>query len=145
MKDYRIISISGKSGLFKLLTSTKSGIVAESLIDGRRTMVQFTMISAIDEIAIYTYDEELPLWKVFKLLGEKENFKKASISPKSSKEELIDYFREVLPEFDDERVYPSHIKKIIQWYNLLQDKKILKDFLDKRQKEEDEYNKNENK
>ncbi len=139
MKDVRIISVSGKPGLFKLLTSTKAGIIAESLIDKKRTMVPFTSISAIDEIAIYTYDEEIPLWKVFSKIAEKEDFK-TSISPKSSKEELDKYLREVLPEYDEDRVYPSHIKKIIQWYNILIDNDLLKDYLDKKTKEESENN-----
>lgn len=134
MTAYRIISISGKSGLFKLLTSTKSGIIAESLTDKKRVMAPFTNISALDEIAIYTYDEEIPLWQVFKKIAEKENYEK-TISHKSGKTELEHYFKEVLPNYDEERVYPSHIKKIVQWYNLLQEAGILKDFLAQKESE----------
>ncbi len=134
MTAYRIISISGKSGLFKLLTSTKSGIIAESLTDQKRVMAPFTGISALDEIAIYTYDEEIPLWEVFKKIAEKENYKK-TISHKAGKNKLEAYFKEVLPDFDEERVYASHIKKIIQWYNLLEDAGILKEFLTQKEKE----------
>ncbi len=134
MTAYRIISISGKSGLFKLLTSTKSGIIAESLTDKKRVMAPFTNISALDEIAIYTYDEEIPLWQVFKKIAEKENYEK-TISHKSGKTELEHYFKKVLPDYDEERVYPSHIKKIVQWYNLLQEAGILKDFLAQKESE----------
>ncbi len=134
MTAFRIISISGKSGLFKLLTSTKSGIIAESLKDKKRVMAPFTSISALDEIAIYTYEEEIPLWEVFKKIAEKEDFGPA-IDHKSGKKELETYFKEILPDYDEDRVYPSHIKKIMQWYNILQDTGVLKDFLAQKEAE----------
>ncbi len=134
MKDFRIISIAGKSGLYKLLTTTKSGIIAESLKDNKRVMAPFTNISALDEIAIYTVDEEIPLWQVFKKIAEKEDYKPA-IDHKSDKNTLSTYLKEVLPDYDEERVYPSHIKKIVQWYNILQDTGILKDFLEQKEAE----------
>ncbi len=137
MKDLKIISISGKSGLFKLLTTTKSGIIAESLKDKKRVMTPFTNVSALDEIAIYTLDEEIPLWQVFKKIAEKEAFKPA-IDHKSDKNALISYFKEVLPDYDEERVYPSHIKKIVQWYNILQETDNLKPFLEKKEAENQE-------
>jgi hypothetical protein len=140
MKDLKILSITGKPGLYKMLTSTKAGIIAESLTDKKRAMASFTSISALDEIAIYTYDEEIPLWEVFQKIAEKEEFKQA-ISHKSSKAELETYLREVLPDFDEDRVYTSHIKKIVQWYNLLQNSEILKDFLTERQEEREAYEK----
>ncbi len=140
MKDTRIISVAGKPGLYKLLTSTKSGVVAESLTDKKRVMVPFTSISALDEIAIYTYNEEIPLWKVFDTMAQKNNFEQ-SISHKSPKAELEKEFREILPEFDEDRVYPSHIKKVFQWYNLLSDTGLLKDYLDWKKEQEEEYNK----
>ena len=141
MSEERIISIMGRPGLYKLLTSTKSGIVAESLIDNKRVMSAFTNISSLDEIAIYTYEEEIPLWEVFQKIAEKEDFG-LSIDHKESKDKLASYLREILPEFDEDRVYPSHIKKIVQWYNLLQKSDVLKDFLERKQKEQTE---NENK
>jgi len=134
MTAFRIISISGKPGLFKLLTSTKAGIIAESLSDKKRVMAPFTNISALDEIAIYTYEEEVPLWEVFKKIAEKENYE-AAISHKASKQELEAYLKEVLPNYDEDRVYPSHIKKIVQWYNLLQESGLLKDFLEQKEAE----------
>jgi hypothetical protein len=140
MTDLKILSITGKPGLYKMLTSTKAGIIAESLTDKKRAMAPFTSISALDEIAIYTYEEEIPLWEVFQKIADKEDFKEA-ISHKSSKTELEKYLREVLPEFDEDRVYTSHIKKIIQWYNLLQKSEILKDFLTAKEEERAAYEK----
>ncbi len=144
MKDTRIISVAGKPGLYKLLTSTKGGVIAESLTDKKRTMVPFTAISALDEIAIYTYREEIPLWKVFEAIAEKNNYEK-TISHKSSAAELTSFFREILPEFDEDRVYPSHIKKVIQWYNILVDTELIKDYLDYKKKQEEEFKKMEEK
>jgi hypothetical protein len=138
MKDTRIISVVGKPGLYKLLTSTKGGVIAESLIDKKRTMVPFTSISALDEIAIYTYDKEIPLWKVFASIAEKYNFEK-TISHKSSSAELNKFFREILPDFDEDRVYPSHIKKVAQWYNILVDTGLLKDYLEYKKEEEKKF------
>ncbi len=137
MKELKIISISGKSGLYKLLTTTKSGIIAESLIDKKRVMTPFPNVSALDEIAVYSVDDEIPLWRVFKKIAEKEDFKPA-IDHKSDKNTLTAYFKEVMPDYDEERVYPSHIKKIIQWYNILQKTGYLKDFLEQKEAENEE-------
>lgn len=138
MTDLKIISINGKPGLYKLLTSTKSGIIAESLIDKKRAMAAFTNISSLDEIAIYTYEEEIPLWEVFQKIALKEDYNKA-IDHKSSKKALEEYLREVLPDFDEDRVYTSHIKKMIQWYNILQTAEILKAFIDEKEAEKMAY------
>ncbi len=142
MKELKLISISGKSGLFKLLTTTKSGIIAESLIDKKRAMTSFTNVSALDEIAIYSIDDEIPLWQVFKKIAEKEDFK-PTISHKSDKNTLETYFKEVMPDYDEERVYPSHIKKIVQWYNILQETGFLKEFLEQKEAENKEEEKDE--
>ena len=146
MKNLKFISISGKSGLFKLLTTAKSGIIAESLIDKKRVMTPFTGVSALDEIAIYTIDDEVPLWQVFKKIAEKEDYKPA-INHKSDKKTLETYFNEVMPDYDEERVYPSHIKKIVQWYNILQETGYLKEFLEQKEAEnkEDDNKPDENK
>ena len=144
MKNLKLISISGKSGLFKLLTTTKSGIIAESLIDKKRAMTSFTNVSALDEIAIYSIDDEIPLWEVFKKIAEKEDFNQA-ISHKSDKSTLETYFKEVMPDYDEERVYPSHIKKIVQWYNILQETGFLKEFIEQKEAENKEEDKESNK
>ncbi len=116
----KILSIGGKPGLFKLVTQTRTGFVAESLLDGKRITVGMTSnVSVLSEIAIFTLDEELPLVAVFKKIQEKEDGGKTSVGHKEDKLKLEEYFFEVIPDYDEDRVYPSDIKKVIQWYNLL--------------------------
>lgn len=118
----KILSISGRPGLWEMKAQTRGGVLAESLLDGKKVPVNIKHnISILSEIAIYTYTDEVPLREVFQKIGEKENFQ-ACIDPKSSKNVLVDYFREILPEFDEDRVYASDIKKVLQWYNILIEK-----------------------
>jgi hypothetical protein len=122
----KVLSISEKPGLFKLVTQTRNGFIAESLIDGKRLSVSINSnVSLLSEIAIYTLTEEVPLIKVLKTIKDKENGKATSISHKNSKDELEEFFFEVLPDYDEDRVYASDIKKIIRWYNLLQQNNML--------------------
>lgn len=115
----KILSISGKPGLFELSAQTRGGFIAKSIIDQKKIAVNVRHnVSLLSEIAIYTYTEEVPLGTVFQKMFEKEEGKEA-ISAKASKKELEAYFSEVLPDYDAERVYQSDIKKVIQWYNLL--------------------------
>lgn len=121
-----IISIAGYPGLYKLLVQTKGGFVAESLMDQKRVTVPLrSKVSMLSEIAVYTSDKELPLKEVFKLILEKESGKPTLVSPKAPKTDLEAYFFEVLPAYDQERVYVSDIKKIISWYNLLSQRGML--------------------
>lgn len=123
----KIMSISGKPGLFELKNQTRGGFLAESLLDGKKVNVSASQnVSLLSEIAIYTTSEELPLREVFKKIAEKENGGEA-INHKVSKDELEEYFFGVLPDYDEDRVYASDIKKVVQWYNLLT-KKGLTDF-----------------
>jgi len=116
----KILSIAGKPGLFKLLTQTRSGFVAESLLDGKKITVSFkNNVSVLSEIAIYTLEEEVPLKVVFEKIKEKEEGGKTAVSHKDDKIKLEEYLFEVLPNYDEDRVYASDIKKIVQWYNLL--------------------------
>lgn len=115
----KILSISGKPGLYKLKTQTRSGFLAESLIDGKKINVSGRHnVSLLSEIAIYTLTEEVPIREVFAKISEKENGGEA-ISHKEPKIKLEEYFFEVLPDYDEDRVYPGDIKKVLQWYNLL--------------------------
>jgi len=126
----KILSISGKPGLYQLKTQTRSGLLAESIVDGKKISVSARQnVSLLSEIAIYTLTEELPLREVFSKIFKKENGGEA-ISHKSSKDELEEYFFEVLPEYDEDRVYPGDIKKVLQWYNLLT-KSGITDFSDR--------------
>ncbi|MCM4153342.1 hypothetical protein DHD05_17250 [Arenibacter sp. N53] len=116
----KILSIAGKPGLFKLLTQTRSGFVAESLLDGKKVTVSFkNNVSVLSEIAIYTLEEEVPLKEVFEKIKAKEEGGKTAVSHKDDKIKLEEYLFEVLPNYDEDRVYASDIKKIVQWYNLL--------------------------
>lgn len=121
----KILSVAGKPGLYKLITQTRTGFVAESLLDGKRITVSLrSSVSVLSEIAIYTLEEEVPLRDVFLKVQTKENGAKTSISHKDEKIKLEEYFFEVLPNYDEDRVYVSDIKKIIQWYNILTDNGI---------------------
>ncbi|WP_299429663.1 DUF5606 domain-containing protein [uncultured Maribacter sp.] len=129
----KILSISGKPGLYKLLTQTRTGFVAESLLDGKKISVSLrSNVSVLSEIAIYTLDEELPLREVFLKIQVKEKGGKTSVSHKADKIKLEEYFFEVLPNYDEDRVYASDIKKVVQWYNLLHDQGII-DFDEKKE------------
>jgi hypothetical protein len=120
-----VLSITGKPGLFKLVAQNKGGVVVESLLDGKRTSISASAnVSSLGDIAIYTYEEEVPLREVFKAMSAATGGKEA-LSHKSSKAELEDFFGEVLPKFDQERVYASDIKKIVQWFNILAKNELL--------------------
>lgn len=122
----KILSIAGKPGLFKIVTQTRTGAVVESLVDKKRlTVGAHSNISILSEIAIYTLTEEVPLPQVLEKIKLKEKGESTSISHKANKDDLEEFFFEVLPEYDEDRVYPSDIKKIIQWYNILQRNDLL--------------------
>lgn len=135
----KVISISGKSGLYKLITQTRGGFVAESLVDNKRISVSVqNNVSVLSEIAIYTLTEEIPLRQVFENIKKKENGKRTSVKAKDSKDKLEEYFFDVLPDYDEDRVYASDIKKVIQWYNLLQENNMLDALADEDKKTSDE-------
>ena len=98
----------------------------ESLIDGKRLPV-FTSdkISSLEEIGMFTNGEDIPLKTVFQNIFRKEEGKEASVSPKADNKALQTYFSEVLPDWDQDRVYASDIKKVIAWYNLLLEKGLI--------------------
>lgn len=121
----KILAIGGKPGLFKLITQTRSGFVAESLLDGKKVTVGLrSNVSVLSEIAIYTLEEELPLRQVFLNIQVKEKGGKTSIDHKEDKIKLEEYFFDILPDYDEDRVYASDIKKVIQWYNILHEQGI---------------------
>ncbi len=131
----KIVAISGKPGLYKIISQSKNGVIVESLIDKKRLPIgSLHNVSALNDIAIYTYEEDIPLREVLFSIFQKENGEKA-IDHKSGKQELLDYFNEVLPDYDEERVYASNIKKVILWYNVLLSSGF--DFSSLEEKEED--------
>jgi SHS2 domain-containing protein len=121
----KILSISGKPGLYILKVQTRTGFVAESLADGKKISVSLkSNVSLLSEISIYTYEGEKPLVEIMTNIAAKENNGPA-ISHKEDNATLMSYFREVLTDFDEERVYPSDVKKILNWYNTLQVKGLV--------------------
>jgi hypothetical protein len=123
----KILAISGKPGLYVLKVQTRTGFVAESLTDGKKITVNLkSNVSLLSEISIYTYEGEKPLTEVMGRIAVKEN-KGEAISHKEDNAKLAAYFKEILPEYDEERVYPSDIKKIVNWYNMLQAKGLVTD------------------
>lgn len=121
----KILSISGKPGLYALKVQTRTGFLAESLVDGKKISVSLKVnVSLLSEISIYTINEEKPLTEVMRNIAIKEN-EGPAISHKEDNATLIAYFSEILPEYDSERVYPSDIKKVLSWYNLLQSKGMV--------------------
>lgn len=122
----KIIAVSGRPGLYKINTQTRAGVVATSLIDGKRITANASVqISVLGEIQVYCIGKETPLLDVFVKILAFESGNPTSISPKSSSEELEAYFFKILDNYDEERVYPNDIKKILQWYNLLLSKKMI--------------------
>lgn len=118
LKD--ILAISGEPGLFKFIAQGKNAIIIEHLETGKRSSAfGSAKVSSLEEIAIFTTGEDLPLGKVFDLIYEKENGGPAA-DPKSDQAVLKEYFSSVMPDYDHNRVYGSDIKKVIQWYNTLQ-------------------------
>ncbi|SCM57730.1 DUF5606 family protein [Petrimonas mucosa] len=116
----KVLSISGKPGLYKLISTTKNLNIVESLLDGKRVPVYLTeKVVALSDVSIYTTEEDVPLREVFRKIKEKENGEKTTLGSKSSNAEVFRYFGEVLPNYDTEKVYASDIKKILSWYNIL--------------------------
>ena len=117
-----ILSISGKPGLYKLVSRGNKNLIVESIDSAKKRTPVFSTdrVTSLGDIAMYTNDEDIELWKVLKSMCEKEGQKKCSVDyKKSSSEELHSYFAEVLPDYDRDRVRDSDIKKLIQWYDIL--------------------------
>ncbi len=130
-----ILSISGKPGLYKMISHTKSGMLVESMNDQKRFPVfAHEKISSLEEISIFTETDDLPLKEVFKKIHDLLEGEKA-LSHKSPANELKEFFDDAVPDYDKERVYVSDIKKVIQWYNVLHEKDML-DFSEEEEKKE---------
>ena len=117
-----ILAISGKPGLYKLVSSSNTGLIIEMLDESKKRTPVFPTdrVTSLADIAMYTDSEDIALWKVLKNLGEKEGKKECLFNyKKASKAELHDFFSQVLPSYDRDRVHDGDIKKLIQWYNIL--------------------------
>lgn len=132
----RILAISGKSGLYKLVSRGNSSLIVETLDAQKKRMPVFgtDKVISLADIAMYTDEEEVPLRRVFKNILEKEGGKKTSLDyKKASKDELAAFMAEALPNYDRDRVYPADMKKLAQWYNILVENGVT-DFDDPAQK-----------
>ena len=117
-----ILSIAGKPGLYKLVSRGKMNLIVEALDETHKRIPAFATdrVTSLGDIAMYTDAEDIPLWEVLENVSKKEFGKQSSLDyKKCSSKELRDYFAEVLPSFDQDRVHDSDIKKLLQWYNIL--------------------------
>ncbi len=131
-----LMSISGKGGLFRFLAQARNGVVVETLTDKKRSIVPpSARVSALNDISIFGESEDIPLADVLMKIHDKENGG-ASIDPKSGNEALKEYFTEVYPDYDPDKVYVSDIKKVITWYNILHELGLL-EVVDKEEESEE--------
>lgn len=120
-----ILSISGKPGLYKLVSNSSNAIIVESIIDGKRfPAYSNSKIISLEDISIYTEDEDMPLKNIMKRMFDKANGA-VILNHKEDTKKILTYFEEVVPEYDKDRVYISDMRKIVQWYNLLVGKQLL--------------------
>ena len=126
MNVEKILAIAGKPGLFELKIQTRSGFLAESLLDGKKITVGLrSNVSLLSEISMYTYSAEKPLVEIMRAIAIKENEGPTAVSHKEDNAKLVAYFKEILPDYDEDRVYASDIKKLLNWYNILQSKGLV--------------------
>lgn len=117
----KILSIAGQPGLFSYLTQANAGVVVESLATKKRTVCGMSMrISSLSDISVFTEEGEVSLETMFEKMKEKLG-EQAAPSAKSNPEELKKFFGEVLPDYDRDKFYVSHMKKVVEWYNVLKE------------------------
>ena len=134
----KILAVSGRPGLYQLIAQSSRGMVAESLIDGKRvTLFSHERISALEEISIFTHENDMRLKDVFRILFQKLE-EKPAISHKASANELRNFMEEMVPNYDAERVYNSDIQKLVNWYNMLLEKNLIDNEPDEEELQESE-------
>jgi len=122
----KILTITGRPGLFRMVAQTRKGVIAISLSNQKKIVTNIRQqINVLSEIRVFGLKDEMPISDVFERMYQLEKGQPARIKPKASKDELESYFFEVFQDYDEDRVYVSDIKKIIQWYNLLLDSNEL--------------------
>ena len=122
----KIVSISGKSGLYLVKSQAVGRLIVESVIDGKCTPAfAHDRMSSLEEISIFSTDEDRPLKDVFKMIHEKMGDKVDFDYKKATPEQLREKFAFVMPDYDEEAVYPSDMKKVFAWYQMLMDKNLL--------------------
>ena len=134
----KVLTIAGKPGLFRMVAQTRTGVIAASLVDQNKIVTNLgQQINVLSEIRVFGLKDEMPLNDIFERMFQLEKGQSARVKPKASKDELESYFFEIFQDYDEDRVYSSDIKKIIQWYNLLLDSNELKFKLPKEEKSSD--------
>jgi hypothetical protein len=132
----KVMAISGKGGLFKIVSQSRGSIIVESLADGKKIPVFATHRSSIlEDISMFTYSEDVPLKKVLWAIYQKEDGKNLSLDLNNNNQ-LKEYFESVLPDYDKERVYASDIKKVFVWYNQLLEHNLISEPKEEETKEE---------
>jgi len=126
MNVEKILAITGKPGLYQLKMQTRGGFVAESLLDGKIITVSVrSNVSLLSEISMYTYSQEKPLVDILRAIAIKENEGPTPVTSKDDAAQLLAYFEQIVPDYDKDRVYASDIKKLINWYTILQAKGLV--------------------
>lgn len=121
----KILSVTGRPGLYKLISTNKNMNIVESMMDGKRIPVYMhEKIVALSDVSMYTNDGDIPLREVFKKIKEKEGGKSVALTSKSQNKDFFSYLTEVLPDYNRESVYASDVKKLISWYNILMEHNI---------------------
>ncbi len=117
-----ILSIAGKPGLFRLVAQGRGNLIVETVDEAKRRMPAGARdrVTSLNDVSMYTNEEDMPLMQVFESIKEKYNGEKVDITlSKASSAELFDFLGKVLPDYDGDRIYPGDVKKLIQWYNIL--------------------------
>ncbi|GHT83579.1 hypothetical protein FACS189467_8990 [Bacteroidia bacterium] len=126
MKLKEILAVTGQSGLFKFVSQGRNGMIVESLLDKKRSCLAVTAkASSLTDVVVFADPEEVPLHKILTTIKEKQKGEQAIDVKKASNDELSGFFAEILPTYDRERVHLSDIKKMIAWYNILQQNALL--------------------
>lgn len=136
----KLVVITGKPGLFEIKTEKNNGVIVKSLLNGKSNFISINThaFSLLSNISIYTQTDAEPIAEVMKKMKEMEEAGTPLVEPSSSKEDLRAYFTKVLPEHDESQVYPSDIKKLVKWYNLLKEKDRLDFEIPKEEAEDSE-------
>jgi hypothetical protein len=134
----KILTITGKGGLFQLISKTKNNFIVESLADGKR-LPAFSDdgVASLDNILIFTEEDDMLLEKLFRTIFNKENGQKIDSSHLADNNRMKAYFSEILPNYDKERVYVSNIKKVLAWYNILIEKGLVDNEISEKQEEQE--------
>jgi len=120
-----VISVTGKPGLYKVISQIKNGLIVESLLEKKRMPIHATdKVSALSDISIYTLEGDMPLAEIYDVIFKKTRGKSA-VSHKAKPEELKAFMKDVVPDYDEDRVYNSDLKKLFQWFNLLAENGLL--------------------